>query len=121
MWPNFINDGLILTKMPYLLLQFVFYLKKIKFWPVSDPDSNPDPKPDPKLTKGRIRIRYRIRNKSFGSATLHCTVLKLVFKGLQCSMDAESFITGRSSFIQEIFSNEGLSGSGQKGQQGWRA
>jgi hypothetical protein len=24
MWPNFINDGLILTKMPYLLLQFVF-------------------------------------------------------------------------------------------------
>jgi hypothetical protein len=49
---EFHNDG--------LLLQLVFKFKKKKFWP----------KPDPKLTKGRIRIRYRIRNKSFGSATL---------------------------------------------------
>ena len=50
---------------------------KKKNWPVSDldPDSNPDPKPDldPKLTSGRIRIRNRIRNFCFGSATLpHC-------------------------------------------------
>jgi hypothetical protein len=36
----------------------------------SNPDSNPDPKPDPKLTSGRIRIRNRIRNFCFGSATL---------------------------------------------------
>jgi hypothetical protein len=34
----------------------------------SDPDSNPDP--DSKLTAGRIRIRPRIRNFCFGSATL---------------------------------------------------
>jgi hypothetical protein len=42
-----------------------------------DLDSNPDPKPDPnpKLTKGRIRIRNRIRNKSFGSATLIASLL----------------------------------------------
>jgi hypothetical protein len=69
--------------MPYLLLQFVFSLRKRSFGLFLiriqiqnlDPDSNPDPKPDPnpKLTKCRIRIRNRIRNKSFGSATL-CTV-----------------------------------------------
>jgi hypothetical protein len=33
---------------------------------------------------------------------------------------AESFITDRSSFIQGIFSNEGLRGSKYNGQQGWR-
>ncbi len=33
-------------------------------------DLDPDSNPDSKLTSGRIRIRNRIRNKSFGSATL---------------------------------------------------
>jgi hypothetical protein len=36
-------------------------------------------------------------------------------------MDAESFITGRSSFIQGFFQNEGQRGSGHNGQQGWLA
>ncbi len=36
----------------------------------SDTDSNPDSNPNPKLTSGRIRIRNRIRNFCFGSATL---------------------------------------------------
>ncbi len=39
--------------------------------PNSDPASNLDP--DSKLTAGRIRIRIRIRNLSFGSATLRIT------------------------------------------------
>jgi hypothetical protein len=53
-----------------------FSLRKISFglfliW-IQIQDLDPDPKldPNPKLTEGRIRIRNRIRNKSFGSATL---------------------------------------------------
>ncbi len=50
-------------------------------------DLDPDPNPgfesgfesgsDSKLTAGRIRIRYRIRNFCFGSATIYNTVLSL--------------------------------------------
>ncbi len=52
--------------------------------PDSNLDSNPDPKPDPdpQLTSGRIRIRNRIRNICFGSATLEltrCTVTLSIF------------------------------------------
>ncbi len=69
---------------PYFFNLF-FSFKNKKVWPVFNPDSNsgsgsgfesririqdsnldPKPDPNPKLTKGRIRIR----NKSFGSATL---------------------------------------------------
>jgi hypothetical protein len=41
-----------------------------KIWPVSDLDPDPKSDPDPNLTLGRIRIRNRIRNFCFGSATL---------------------------------------------------
>ncbi len=68
------NDGLILTKMLAtsslffsLRRSFGLFLIRIQIQD-QDPDSNPDP--NPKLIKDRIRIRNRIRNKSFGSATL---------------------------------------------------
>ena len=48
--------------------------QKKKFWPVSDLD------PNPKLTLGRIRIRDRIRNFCFGSATLLNIVAKYIIK-----------------------------------------
>ncbi len=85
---------------PYFFYLF-FSFKKKKFWPVFNPDSNsgsrsgfesririrnrihPDPKPDPnpKLTKGRIRIR--IRNKSFGSATLFHRCCSMFIQGFR--------------------------------------
>ena len=61
--------------MPYLLIQFVFSLRKRSFGLIRIQIQELDPDPNQKLTKGRIRIRNRIRNKSFGSATLQKRVI----------------------------------------------
>ncbi len=60
--PNFFNLFFSFKKR-----SFGLFLIRIQ---IEDLDPDPKPDPNPKLTEGRIRIRNRIRNKSFGSATL---------------------------------------------------